>query len=174
MNKRLIKFKCTMCGREETETLPDQEEFYNVPQKACLRCNFREVSAMVVDALPQTLAEKIWGDLQKKAAEKEADRIKANLQKANEAGGPMDFSEALKAMEMGCKVQRQGWNGKGMWLHVVIATAYEVTFVGQPIKRNADSFNTLPFIQMKTADNKFVPWLASQTDLLSDDWWIVT
>ena len=36
-----------------------------------------------------------------------------------------------------------------------------------------DNFEHLPFILMKTADNKLVPWLASQTDILAEDWQIV-
>lgn len=36
-----------------------------------------------------------------------------------------------------------------------------------------DGLDTLPFVCMKTADNKLVPWLASQTDVLADDWKIV-
>lgn len=68
----------------------------------------------------------------------------------------MDFSEALREMKEGRHVTRTGWNGKGMW--IALQTPDE------------HSKMTLPYIYMKTADGRLVPWLASQTDLLSDDW----
>ncbi|MFI3322595.1 MAG: MW1434 family type I TA system toxin [Rikenellaceae bacterium] len=42
------------------------------------------------------------------------------------------------------------------------------------IKENGKIDGTFhPFIAMKTADNHFVPWLASQTDILSEDWMVI-
>lgn len=87
----------------------------------------------------------------------------------------MTFGLAIEALKKGLTVSRAGWNGKGMWLTLVGAGRYEVLdhyaklqFSGQPVE---DAF--LPWIGMKTADNKFVPWLASQTDTLAEDWCIV-
>lgn len=71
----------------------------------------------------------------------------------------MDFGHALTALKSGLKVFRQNWNGKGMWLCLQ--------------KPDAHSKMTLPYIYMKTADDKFVPWLASQTDVLSEDWHVL-
>lgn len=71
----------------------------------------------------------------------------------------MDFGEAISAMKAGQKVSRQGWNGKGMWLELQSPDAL--------------SKMTLPYIFMKTADDQKVPWLASQTDMLSEDWDVV-
>lgn len=79
----------------------------------------------------------------------------------------------------GKKVSRQGWNGKGMWIVLVSPVSPEHTQqLGIENKSGFHSFinghteplATLPFIAMKTADNKLVPWLASQTDILADDW----
>jgi hypothetical protein len=67
-----------------------------------------------------------------------------------------DFSEALDHLKGGESVQREGWNGKGMWLRIQ-----------QPGELDK---MTVPFIYMYTTDGEFVPWLASQTDLLSEDW----
>lgn len=67
-----------------------------------------------------------------------------------------DFGWALRQLRNGRKVQRSGWNGKGMWLALQVPDEH--------------SKMSLPYIYMKTADNKLVPWLASQTDVLSDDW----
>ena len=54
---------------------------------------------------------------------------------------------------------RRGWNGKGMWLKL------------QTPDKNSKM--TLPYIYMRTAQGDLVPWLASQTDMLSDDWILV-
>lgn len=74
----------------------------------------------------------------------------------------MTFGQALELLKAGKKVARAGWNGKGMWLSLVFPKEYQVFYLS--------SFELLPFIGMKTADNKFVPWLASQTDILAEDW----
>lgn len=77
----------------------------------------------------------------------------------------LTFGLAIEAMKKGHRVARRGWNGKGMWLRGVI-----------PGGDNKDfdlGMENLPYIEMKTADNKLVPWLASQTDMLAEDWEVV-
>ena len=71
----------------------------------------------------------------------------------------MDFGDAIRAMRAGKKVARAGWNGKGMWLNLQVP--------------DANSKMSLPYIYIKTADSNQVPWPASQTDMLSDDWAVV-
>ena len=80
----------------------------------------------------------------------------------------LTFGDALIALKAGQRIQRQGWNGKGMWLCLIRGHSYEVKDF------YAGGRELLPFIGMKTADDKFVPWLASQTDVLADDWVILT
>ena len=63
---------------------------------------------------------------------------------------------AIEQMRAGGKVSRNGWNGKGMWLALQAP--------------DVNSKMSLPYVYMKTADNHFVPWLCSQTDLLAQDW----
>ena len=81
--------------------------------------------------------------------------------------GPYDFSKALEFVKAGYKISRGGWNGKGMWLALIedwtIGAKHEVAVAG---------LLPLPFIAMKTADQCFVPWLASQTDILAEDWYV--
>lgn len=75
-----------------------------------------------------------------------------------------DFCEALEALKYRkAKIARKGWNGKGMWLELQVP--------------DANSKMTLPYIFMvipvATVDGRGfdrVPWLASQTDLLANDW----
>ena len=77
----------------------------------------------------------------------------------------MNFGEAIEALKMGKCVARKGWNGKGIYLKLQ--------------RPDEHSKMTLPYIYIVTSklvtDNSYapkglVPWLASQTDMLSEDW----
>lgn len=85
-----------------------------------------------------------------------------------------DFGWALEQLRMGKQVARAGWNGKRMW--ITYQKAYPE---GIPINQNTAEATGipkgtvckfLPYLLMKTVDNSFVPWLASQTDILAWDW----
>lgn len=80
----------------------------------------------------------------------------------------MSFGMAIEALKMGIAVARKGWNGKGIYLELQVPDEH--------------SKMTLPYIYIVTdslvTDNPHapkgrVPWLASQTDMLADDWYIV-
>lgn len=80
----------------------------------------------------------------------------------------MNFGQAIEALKEGKRVARKGWNGKGIYLELQIP--------------DANSKMTLPYIYIVTsrlettnpdAPKGVVPWLASQTDMLSDDWVVV-
>ena len=71
----------------------------------------------------------------------------------------MNFGQALSFLNQGEKVQRLGWNGKGMWIALQVPDEH--------------SKMSLPYLYMKTVDDKLVPWLASQTDILAKDWQVV-
>lgn len=93
---------------------------------------------------------------------------------------PMDgltFGMAIEILKMGGKVARAGWNGKGMWLAMSPgAEALEAEkFRAGPnrefAKQMGGSVEVLPCITMKTADGKILMgWLASQSDMLAEDW----
>jgi len=83
----------------------------------------------------------------------------------------MNFSEALDHLKRGVRVARAGWNGKGMWIMHIPANKWS-TSVG-PNSSGVPNAHRLPWIAMKTADDGLVPWLASQTDLLAEDWEVV-
>lgn len=86
----------------------------------------------------------------------------------------MTFGLAVEALKLGKKVCRAGWNGKGMFLFLVAGSTFQVNrapLLG--IYPEGTVINYCPHIDMKTADNKIVPWLASQTDVLADDWMVV-
>ena len=79
----------------------------------------------------------------------------------------MNFGEALQILKAGRRVCRSGWNGKGMWLGHVPGDQWGL---GSEAPFDYGPGDLLPWIGMKTADGKFVPWLASQTDILAEDW----
>lgn len=95
---------------------------------------------------------------------------KAQFESAYRPTAGLTFGLAIEALKNGKRVARAGWNGKGMWLKLVSVGSYDVGCgtVGQ--EPNGPRIDLLPWIGMKTADNKFVPWLASQTDMLAEDW----
>jgi len=90
---------------------------------------------------------------------------KAQFEEAYRQTDSMTFGLAVEAMKKGQRVTRRGWNGKDMWLRLVIP--------GGDNKKFDMGMENLPYIEMKTADNKLVPWLASQTDVLAEDWQLV-
>ena len=81
----------------------------------------------------------------------------------------MNFGQALEEMKLGNNVRRMGWNGKGIFLALQMP--------------DENSFMTQPYIYIDThglitknenAQKGRVPWLASQTDMLAEDWEVVT
>ena len=86
----------------------------------------------------------------------------------------LNFGQAIEALKEGKDVARKGWNGKGMYLFL-IGIDIHIPGIGGWTFTNGrnDNVQLLPFIAMKTADDKVVPWLASQTDMLSEDWTII-
>lgn len=86
----------------------------------------------------------------------------------------MDFSKALEELKHGNRVSRGGWNGKGMYIFMIGTDMHDMTLGGWTFTNGRnDNLELLPFIAMKTADDKIVPWLASQTDILAEDWGVI-
>lgn len=71
----------------------------------------------------------------------------------------INFSDALIALKAGSRAARANWNGKGQFIELQ--------------KPDKGSKMSLPYLYISTVDGDLVPWLASQTDLLADDWEIV-
>lgn len=72
----------------------------------------------------------------------------------------MEFGEAFYRLRHdGHRLARRGWNGQGMW--IALQTP------------DAQSKMTLPYIFMHTAQSQRIPWVASQTDILAADWYLV-
>lgn len=82
-----------------------------------------------------------------------------------------NFGEALAQLKIGKKVARSGWNGKGMFIFLVQGSQFEVNrppLLG--IYPAGTIINYHAHIDMRTADGTIVPWIASQTDILANDW----
>jgi len=89
----------------------------------------------------------------------------------------MNFGKAIELMKQGKKITREGWNGKGMF--VVYQKGYPN---GIPCnKQTAEAFGyeegtnfiVRPYMQMRCADATHQMWLASQSDILAEDWEVV-
>lgn len=108
---------------------------------------------------------------------------KAVFEEAYRPCSAMTFGLALDALKLGKKVARAGWNGKGMWLSLsgplggrkIPATAFWSGNNADYASKQEDcSATVLPCITMKTATGEILMgWLASQTDMLAEDWEIV-
>ena len=94
----------------------------------------------------------------------------------------LTFGDALAGLKLGKRVARQGWNGKGMWLSLSGNGVRYIPSESFWSKHNADfaaqnpngTAPVLPCITMKTADGSILMgWLASQTDMLAEDWLII-
>jgi hypothetical protein len=91
----------------------------------------------------------------------------------------LTFGQAIEALKQGKKVAREGWNGKGMFLWLKPATTIKSEWCKDPILKsivdaNGGETEALGTICMKTADGKVLTgWLASQTDMLLEDWTVV-
>ena len=86
-----------------------------------------------------------------------------------DTGTQFDFGGAIAHLKGRGQVARLGWNGKGMWLYLVPANSYPAQTEAAKAHFGA-MVPYQPYIAMVTADGTVVPWLASQTDLLANDW----
>lgn len=101
---------------------------------------------------------------------------------SNKMNELVNFGEALEALKQGYRIQRKGWNGKEMFLFLLPASdniptkAIHDPKLKEVIEKEVggDTFKALGSIRMFTADKKVLTgWLASQTDMLSEDWVIL-
>lgn len=104
---------------------------------------------------------------------------KAEFEEVSRPVDGMTFGMAIEAMKNGKKVARRGWNGKGMWLCVPLCDGpKEIPATGiwgkpnaEYAEQNGGTVKVVPYVTMKAADGTIVMgWLASQTDMLADDW----
>ncbi len=93
----------------------------------------------------------------------------------------MNFGQAIEAMKSGEKLQRKGWNGKGMWCIYNEGSRGEThaMFDGSVYKKHGvDECIILPHFDMYTVNAEgrramLAGWLASQSDMDAEDWQVV-
>lgn len=93
---------------------------------------------------------------------------------AYKSSGNLSFSDALVYLKLGHKVARKGWNGKNMFVFLVQGSEFKVNrppLLG--IYPEGTEITYQPHIDMKTVTGSIVPWLASQSDMLAEDWEIL-
>lgn len=95
----------------------------------------------------------------------------------------MDFGDVLRGLKIGRRYAREGWNGKGMFIYYtggkrIPLEEWHTTLPGQEITWGEIGSGYViikPHIDMMTAQGeRVIGWLASQTDMLADDWYEVT
>lgn len=104
----------------------------------------------------------------------------------------LNYGQALEAVKEGKLISRSGWNGKGMFVFMRPADELSINFIVHTVKSlpnsvkgyfadqtalgldGEDKIKFTPYLCMKAADNSIVNgWLASQTDMLSEDWGVL-
>ena len=91
----------------------------------------------------------------------------------------VSFGTAIQALKRGGRVTREGWNGRGMYLWLMPATKVKAEWCHEPhlkalAEQNGGEIEALGTIRMMTADKKVLTgWLASQSDILAEDWVIL-
>lgn len=96
----------------------------------------------------------------------------------------MTFGMTIEAMKLGHKVARAGWNGKGMFI-VYMSPLYLPPYSTEDTARKVNDrtakwigddtpLDSQGYVAMFTAQKQWQPgWLASQADMLAEDWGIV-
>jgi hypothetical protein len=83
----------------------------------------------------------------------------------------VDFAEVVRGLKAGRRYARAGWNGKGMFIFLVNGSTFKVN--REPLLSILGEGTEVEYhahIDMKTAQGYVVPWLASQADVLAEDW----
>jgi hypothetical protein len=160
MSNHCIDVKCPVCGHEYDARL----HYYRCPV-----CGFdREKLSL--------------------HRQRQLQPLQPNLEQLNSK--TMNFGQAIEAAKSGKLVARQGWNGKGMFIFMRPACELDTETVVNKVQSLPDSFKKWVadhhgdaptekikfgrYLCMKAADGSVVNgWLASQTDMLSEDWTIV-
>lgn len=83
------------------------------------------------------------------------------------------FGEAVERIKKGERMARSGWNGKGQYIYYVPAAEYEPSTDVAFNEYHGCRVPYRAYIAIKTAQGDVVPWVASQTDILAEDWYVV-
>ena len=84
----------------------------------------------------------------------------------------MTIGEAIEAVKKGKKVSRKCWNGKGQYIELATNVSYVSASTGEIVNVDHKSMGNCAIAFVGTSGVQ-LGWLASQADLLSEDWFIV-
>ena len=80
----------------------------------------------------------------------------------------MNFGQALEALKQGKKASRKGWNGKGQYIELATKISY-INAAGETINAEHDAIGNKAIAFVGTSGVQ-LGWLASQSDMLAEDW----
>jgi len=80
----------------------------------------------------------------------------------------MTFGEAIEKVKAGKRIQRSGWNGKGQYVELATAISY-VNSLGEIVNAKHDAIGNQALAFVGTSGVQ-LGWLASQADMLANDW----
>ena len=83
----------------------------------------------------------------------------------------LPFSLAIEAVKKGKRVARKGWNGKNQYIELATNISY-VNAAGEVVNCEHDAIGNKAIAFVGTSGVQ-MGWLASQSDMLADDWCIV-
>jgi hypothetical protein len=105
------------------------------------------------------------------------EQMKMDVPDVVDINDAIDFGQALFFVKSGWRISRANWNGANMW--VVLQKGYPDGIAINSNTAKATGFDEgsvhafRPYLMMFTADAQFVPWVASQSDILAEDWYLV-
>ena len=83
----------------------------------------------------------------------------------------MSFGMALEAAKVGHRIARHGWNGKGQYVELATCISYK-NGAGEIVNVDHSNIGNKALAFVGTSGVQ-IGWLASQADMLADDWYIV-
>ncbi len=83
----------------------------------------------------------------------------------------MDFGDAIKSLKHGKKLQRSGWNGKNQYIELAESISYK-NAEGMIVNAEHESIGNKALAFVGTSGIQ-LGWLASQADMLAEDWKVV-
>lgn len=171
------------------------ENGFAIRRDPCLRCEDKELCGICELNLLRQKEQPLKRTEYKKTEEiqmRDENELRELLNQRNAEAcgdtekpeGHMDFGQAIRVLKAGGKVARAGWNGRGMYLWLKPAAEVKREWCRDPYfieaidKNGGESIAALGTICMFTHDSTgrkavLTGWLASQSDMLCEDWYIV-
>lgn len=96
---------------------------------------------------------------------------KKQFEEAYKISGEMSFGHAIELLKSGCRVARKGWNGKNQYIELAANISYK-NLAGQQVNPNHEAYGNAAIAFVGTSGVQ-LGWLASQADMLAEDWAVV-